>query len=275
MLRTALRSAARRLQRARRLALVALPAALVGAAACSDAPTAAPADVRPSAMLGAGEDEGGVFGPVVARLRVENVYFTNGPTGDFWLTAEMAGKEIVGSVVRLRTDKGYSIDVADNSALDTDTRVGYFAVEMPVARYFTATLVKVPAPWTVKGATSLTKYVTTDVVSMGTLRANRMPIIEVSLYKDGTSPKQLLTGGTVTVASKNFFTTVSVGPTKPSRFPGVDAPEIYYAADPFSGQYGICVKTPPAGYRAPTSCTYHILTYWNARYTIDIGLKPL
>ena len=274
MLRTALRPAARRLARLRRLAIVALPALLATAAACSDAPTTAP-DVQPSAMLAAGEDEGGVIGPVVARLRVENVFFKNGPTGDFWLTSEMAGKEIVGSVVRLRTDKGYSIEVADNSALDDDARVGYFAVEMPVARYFTATLVKVPAPWTVKGATSLTKYVTTDVVSMGTLRANRMPIIEVSLYKDGTSPKQLLTGGTVTVGSKNFFTTVSVDPTKPSRFPGVDAPVIYHADDPFSGQYGACVKTPPAGYQKPASCTYHILLYWNARYTIEIGLKPL
>jgi hypothetical protein len=225
-----------------RRALPAVSAALlVALAACSDSPAAPVARKAPAAPSG-----DLVVSGVPRTIGVWVTLCVSSPAYDsLGLSVQEA------TTVEFKTNAGATSTIVDNSALDADTRLGFYRVLMPNAISYTATVVALPPNYANLPATkTVSAFVTPTLVSMGSILLHRKPIVDLALFMSG----QLVPGQTVKVTGPNGFVKSFTDGSATDGWLGGWYPNDGYLnfEVPWTGSYTVCPTTTPlAGWAAP------------------------
>jgi hypothetical protein len=241
-------------------AVVATAAAL---AACGDSPTtpSAAAGAAPSASLaGAGNQaaDGILVGPIGRDplIKVTLHVGDQGYYGDYGAP---------GTAIEFKTTAGYAKIVADNSAADSDARVGYYAVMMPKSNVYTVTATAAPEELSLGGATKTGgASMTPTWIDMGSLILYRKPGLQVKLMKEGAA----VFGQTVKITSLSTGWTVTItdGGANDEAYgggPGANDGKINLRL-PLTGSYSVCALTTPQTFWEADCVTAHAGQYYVA-----------
>ena len=242
---------------------VASAALLVTLAACSDSITA------PSQRLAPDAPSADIIG-VVGTPRIASV----------WVTLRVAsvrddshGTGQRGTTVTFKTSAGATLTLADNSALDTDARDGFYRVSLPLANSYTATVVAVPQYYAdLQPSKTVSAFVTPTLVSMGTIYVHRKPVVDVVLYLANT----LALGQTVKVTGPNGFSqTYTDGTGTDGWFGGYYAKDGYINFElPVIGTYTFCaVTSPQLGWTAP--CKTAVVSAYDASSVVMLTYQAV
>lgn len=226
---------------AARRALPAVSATLLlAAAACSDSPAAPAAPVSRMAPAAPSPDLVGISG----TPRVAGVWVTLCVSSPAFDTLGLSVQEA--TTVEFKTDAGTTATIVDNSAQDTDSRLGFYRVLLPKANSYKATVVVLPANYANLPATkTVSAFVTPTLVSMGSVLLHRKPIVDLALFMSG----DLVPGQTVKVTGPNgFVKSFTDGSATDGWFGGWYPNDGYLNFEvPWTGSYTVCPTTTPLG----------------------------
>lgn len=179
-----------------------------------------------------------------------------------------------GTTVEFTTNAGAKSTVVDNSASDTDARVGYYRVLMPNAVSYTATVTVVPEHNSLGGATkTVSAFVTPTFVSMGAIYLNRKPGLFVQLFYNYA----LVTGQTIKVTGPSGFTaTITDGGASDRNYDGTQngADGKISLELPITGTYTVCTMTTPQTYW-DAGCSQVFATMYFIQYGLNMTYKQV
>jgi hypothetical protein len=147
----------------------------------------------------------------------------------------------VSFVVNGGASSGYYKTVGDNSAQDTDSRVGYYRVSMPNGLSYTAYVRIAPEYLATSNAVkTVSAFVTPTLVNMGSIILKRKPAIYVSLMKQGV----LVPGQTIKITQVGGPYTRTIADGSAEDLSPV-AGKIHVRV-PWTGTFMVCATTSPS-----------------------------
>jgi hypothetical protein len=165
-----------------------------------------------------------------------------------------------GTTVRFESG-GVAKLVVDNSASDSDARVGHYRVWMPAASAYTATVTVMPAELSAAGASkTVSAFVTPTYVAMGSIVLQRKPRLTVELYRLGA----LVGGQAIRVTAPwGWSAMVMDGSVADEDFSGDPSPADgrIHLRLPVTGIYIVCPLSTPHPLLAAQCRTVHATTY--------------